>query len=88
MVAPPEGAQRSEDGRYWWDGDKWQLIEKEPEDVLSGSFLQTVLASSDAIADDAVKILIEDPYVKALHDTDPSAFKAIIKDVVEAAAAH
>jgi hypothetical protein len=22
----PEGAQRSEDGHYWWDGSQWQLV--------------------------------------------------------------
>jgi hypothetical protein len=24
----PEGAQRSEDGNYWWDGSAWQLIDQ------------------------------------------------------------
>lgn len=86
MSAPPAGATRSEDGRYWWDGENWQLISEEPEDILSGSFLQTVLASSDAIADEAVKVLIEDPRMKAIHDADPNAFTEIIKDIVEGAA--
>jgi hypothetical protein len=26
MSAPPEGATRSEDGNYWWDGTDWQAI--------------------------------------------------------------
>lgn len=88
MGAPPEGATRSEDGLYWWDGENWQLIAEEPEDNLSGSFLQTVLASSGAIADDAVKVLIEDPQVKVIHDADPSGFTEIIKDIIEGAAAQ
>lgn len=29
MTPVPEGAQRSEDGYYWWDGTTWQQI---PED--------------------------------------------------------
>lgn len=29
MAPVPEGAQRSEDGHYWWDGSEWQQV---PED--------------------------------------------------------
>ncbi len=27
MPTPPEGAQLSEDGHYWWDGENWQLVD-------------------------------------------------------------
>ena len=27
MSNVPDGAQQSEDGRYWWDGENWQLVE-------------------------------------------------------------
>jgi hypothetical protein len=27
MSNVPEGAQLSEDGQYWWDGENWQLVE-------------------------------------------------------------
>jgi hypothetical protein len=27
MTTPPEGAQLSEDGHYWWDGGDWQLVD-------------------------------------------------------------
>jgi hypothetical protein len=30
MSTPVEGAQISEDGNYWWDGNEWKLVEKEP----------------------------------------------------------
>jgi hypothetical protein len=30
----PDGAQRSEDGKYWWDGNDWQPV---PEDEAGGS---------------------------------------------------
>ena len=29
MAPVPEGAQRSDDGYYWWDGNAWQEV---PED--------------------------------------------------------
>lgn len=28
MSYVPEGAQLSEDGRWWWDGNAWQLVEE------------------------------------------------------------
>lgn len=27
MSNVPEGAQLSEDGQWWWDGDQWQAVE-------------------------------------------------------------
>src|SRR4051812_16937248 len=30
MTQIPEGAQRSEDGSYWWDGSAWQLVDPAP----------------------------------------------------------
>lgn len=36
----PEGAQRSEDGNYWWDGSQWQLIpegERQPAGAASAA---------------------------------------------------
>ncbi len=35
MTEIPEGAQRSEDGNYWWDGQQWQLVEQ-PLDEAEG----------------------------------------------------
>jgi hypothetical protein len=29
MANVPEGAQRSADGNWWWDGDKWQAVEQD-----------------------------------------------------------
>ncbi len=43
MAPVPEGAQRSEDGYYWWDGTAWQEI---PEEERSSS--ATSSASTDA----------------------------------------
>lgn len=34
MAPVPEGAQRSEDGYYWWDGNAWQPV---PEDERASS---------------------------------------------------
>ncbi len=30
MSTPPEGAQLSPDGQYWWDGNEWQLVGSDP----------------------------------------------------------
>ena len=45
MAPVPEGAQRSEDGYYWWDGAAWQPI---PEDERTAS--ATGPASADGSA--------------------------------------
>lgn len=94
-MSAPEGAQRSEDGRYWWDGTQWQLVEtgaapgtasgQEPEDIFSGSNVQQLMASSNEIAESAVQELVEDPEMKALYDTDPTEFTAIISEIVQGA---
>jgi hypothetical protein len=44
MAPVPEGAQRSDDGYYWWDGSAWQQI---PEDERTGP------ASSSASSSDS-----------------------------------
>jgi hypothetical protein len=33
----PEGALRSDDGRYWWDGSEWQLVPDENVSAGNGS---------------------------------------------------
>jgi hypothetical protein len=35
MPAIPADAPRSEDGRYWWDGKDWQLIEGQGEGAVA-----------------------------------------------------
>jgi len=37
MSNVPEGAQRSEDGHYWWDGSQWQPVEGEEGGQHGGS---------------------------------------------------
>jgi hypothetical protein len=32
MAQVPEGAQRSEDGYYWWDGTAWQQVPEDERD--------------------------------------------------------
>jgi len=44
MAPVPEGAQRSADGYYWWDGTTWQQI---PEDERAAP----AAGSQDAAAD-------------------------------------
>jgi hypothetical protein len=31
MSGPPEGAQISDDGHYWWDGSAWQPVDDSGE---------------------------------------------------------
>jgi hypothetical protein len=31
-MAVPEGAQLSDDGYYWWDGEQWQPVDQESSD--------------------------------------------------------
>lgn len=50
MVPVPEGAERSEDGNYWWDGSTWQLI-PESERAASATGSQGA-AGSGAISHD------------------------------------
>lgn len=37
MAPVPEGAQRSEDGYYWWDGTAWQEIPEDERAAASGT---------------------------------------------------
>ncbi|MEO8267202.1 MAG: hypothetical protein ABI706_16995 [Ilumatobacteraceae bacterium] len=36
MSNVPEGAQLSEDGQYWWDGENWQLVEGANDNANAG----------------------------------------------------
>ena len=36
MAEIPEGAQRSEDGHYWWDGSQWQLVDQSQAAAVEG----------------------------------------------------
>jgi hypothetical protein len=52
----PEGAQRSPDGHYWWDGSQWQLVDQSGSAASSGTTTSGV-GSADASAQDAASYL-------------------------------
>jgi hypothetical protein len=37
MAVVPEGAQRSEDGCYWWDGAAWQDVPEDERTPAAGA---------------------------------------------------
>jgi len=47
MSNVPEGAQRSEDGYWWWDGQQWQPTE---EGVAAGAAEDVAGADSERVA--------------------------------------
>lgn len=48
MAPVPEGAQRSEDGYYWWDGTTWQQI---PEEERTASATSSASSGGSANPD-------------------------------------
>ena len=36
MSNVPDGAQLSDDGQYWWDGNQWQPVDQGSSDAPSG----------------------------------------------------
>lgn len=54
----PEGAPRSEDGYYWWDGTQWRLVAQEANPDEDANALVTALREAGIEADPAT---IEDP---------------------------
>jgi len=73
-VAPvPEGAQRSDDGYYWWDGNAWQEI---PEDERTAA--QAAAGPGEITMDELSRITSEDqlddrysPYFHPDYDMYP-----------------
>jgi hypothetical protein len=49
MANVPEGAQLSEDGRWWWDGQQWQPVED--GDAGHGAAPADPVAVNDGVSD-------------------------------------
>ena len=51
MSNVPEGAQVSDDGRYWWDGENWQAVEggSSSDSSSSGSAGQSAEAAKSTV---------------------------------------
>jgi hypothetical protein len=64
----PEGAQRSEDGNYWWDGSAWQLIDQ--SGAAGGG---AAAGGQDASQGGGIQIDLQQfPALWRLSQTDPS----------------
>jgi hypothetical protein len=80
MANIPEGALRSDDGHYWWDGSQWQLIENGADAAgASGTDSERAAArvaagypvSAEHLTDDQKKTLLGEPAVAVMamsHD--------------------
>ena len=59
MAPVPEGAQRSEDGHYWWDGTAWQEVPAD-EKVPSATGADGAAASGEISHEELAQITHED----------------------------
>jgi hypothetical protein len=82
MANIPEGAQRSPDGHYWWDGTAWQLVdgsvgaESGDSERVAARIAAGYPASAEHLTDDQKKTLLGEPTV---------AVEAMSHDQVEVA---
>ncbi|MDT5012364.1 MAG: hypothetical protein QOH57_3981 [Mycobacterium sp.] len=76
MSSPPPGAQLSEDGNYWWDGDQWQQVEAgsaAAESVTDWTDVQTVEQLDEPTLEAAKQfqqVIDTDPGFAELRDLD------------------
>ncbi|HEX4216100.1 MAG TPA: hypothetical protein VIA06_22500 [Candidatus Dormibacteraeota bacterium] len=56
MSEIPLDAQRSPDGRYWWDGGQWQLVEADPA-ALPGAFSRMAQDMTEALTSPAPQMV-------------------------------
>jgi hypothetical protein len=73
MSPVPEGAQRSDDGYYWWDGNAWQQI---PEDERV-SAADSPGTASEITMDELAQITTEDQLddrIKPYFTPDPDMY--------------
>lgn len=59
MAQVPEGAQRSDDGYYWYDGSAWQLI-PEDERVASAAGSAGAADSGQVTHEELARVTSED----------------------------
>lgn len=75
MAPVPEGARRSEDGFYWWDGSAWQEV---PEDERVAQDAINPAGPGEMTQDELSRITSEDelddrsmPYFQPDYDMYP-----------------
>ena len=91
MANIPEGAQRSDDGHYWWDGQQWQLIEEgavatDVSDGSAGGADSERVAARVAAGYPASAEHLTDEQKKTLLGEPTAAVEAMSHDEVEVVA--
>lgn len=68
MANIPEGAQRSDDGHYWWDGERWQLVDSEEapagDERVAARLASGLPASADDLTEEQQRQLLAEPTVE------------------------
>jgi hypothetical protein len=70
MANIPEGALRSDDGHYWWDGTQWQLIDENAavdtgDERVTARLANGYPASADDLTDEQKQALLGAPAIVA-----------------------
>jgi hypothetical protein len=63
MTEVPEGAQLSDDGQWWWDGQDWQAV-PQGEDREAARVAQGMPASTTDLTDDHRAGFLAEPTVE------------------------
>jgi hypothetical protein len=68
----PAGAQRSEDGHYWWDGSQWQQVPAGE----SGPVAAASAAASASPSEGGKPELTEDQFANMMNSAEQGAAEA------------
>lgn len=67
MANIPEGAQRSDDGHYWWDGESWQPVDESAagagDERVTARLANGYPASADDLTDEQKRALLGEPTI-------------------------
>jgi hypothetical protein len=69
MANIPEGAQRSEDGHWWWDGEQWQPVDEaaaagaEGDERVSARLSAGLPANAEDLTEEQQRRLLGQPTV-------------------------
>jgi hypothetical protein len=66
MANIPEGALRSDDGQYWWDGENWQPVDEnaaagDGDERVTARLANGYPASADDLTDEQKRALLGEP---------------------------
>jgi hypothetical protein len=64
MTEAPEGAQRSDDGQWWWDGQDWQPISQGGDDRTAARVEQGMPAALADLTDEHRQGFVGEPTIE------------------------